>query len=128
MKNPVKSLAKAVQKKLHFKHHVHEKTVDQKRLFAIWPDGTWSFRATPPDMIWTWDNTVRGLILKSWAREYHLDAEKHAGHEISEHWVPTPPIPSDWYPSEAGLQHVLEDVHTLHYVVGKLKNLGHLRT
>ncbi|MBV8971259.1 MAG: hypothetical protein JO290_03095 [Sphingomonadaceae bacterium] len=128
MKNPIKSVAKAVQKKLKYKHEVHEKTPDQKRLFEIWPAGTWSFKATPPDEVWTYDNVVRGLILKSWKREYHLEAEKHAGHAISEKWAPTPAIPHDWYPSSKGLKHEIEDTHKLHYVVATLKELGHLRT
>ncbi len=129
MRNPIKSLSHGIKKKLNKKHHVHNLSADAKRLIEIWPDGTWNYQSPRADQVPNHDNNVRAVIHDSWARAEFYAAEKDAGQKLNPGMFgEAGPIPAGWYPSGKALKNLPKiEPHFMHYIVGQLTHLGHIR-
>ena len=79
------------------------------------------------------DINIRSAILDTWAREDFAAAEKRAGHELNPGMYGTypPQLPKGWLPSEKAIKQLFAkkgwSVDIMHYVVGQLQHLKHLR-
>lgn len=130
MPNPFKSLKRMFGKKSGGKTEEVDPT-SYPELYVIWPDGTWNKENSTHKA--EMDNNVRGAILDTWARENFIKAEQLAGFELNPGMFGTypPPIPNGWLPSEKIIKLVFAkknwDVNIMHYMVGQLKHLKHLR-
>ena len=128
MANPFKAL-----KSLFKKKRPRELPLNlYAELDIIWPDGTWTIGKTARENV-DCDNTARGVILDVWAMDDFITAEALAGYELNPgRFGSRPePIPKGWRPSEKILKMFFAkydgDVNMMHYMVGQLQHLKHLR-
>ena len=129
MKNPFKYI------KTHFgkkpASQIDMRSEDTKKLELIWPYGTWQKAGWPPKDWRSMDVTVWSTIYDAWWLEY-FGGDLKIFKTTNPAMLGQPdPIPADWLPSEKLYKivavHKGWDTGIVHYIIGQLTHLKHIR-
>jgi hypothetical protein len=130
MVNPLKRLRSFVGSKRSSKSPKETKEVSlYAELYKIWPDGAWTMKWHSMSFA-DGDHVARGVILDTWSFEQREKFVADFGERGN--WATMPdPIPAGWLPSERAMKALAAkqnwDTKPIHYMVGELTNLKHIR-
>jgi hypothetical protein len=127
--NPFKRLRSVVGKRSAKTPKETQEVSLYAELYKIWPEGAWTMQWHNTSFA-IMDNLARTVILDSWSFEQRERFVASFGERSD--WTTMPdPIPAGWLPSERALKALAAknnwDLKPIHYIVGELTNLKHIR-